>query len=297
MATAVLISVLAAFGVIASTSTAIAQCTESQANAFQGGGTVSCPCFVTGEQAGVYFDGGQIPNFPIHITKVGIGWGSQLGGQPQSIEQAFHIYASGLPNPGGPVFTQLGPQLTDGAINEYDITIENVVVTGPFSVTLEFLNANAGNPFTASVVHDGNGCTPSHNLVFAIPGGWSDACTLGVTGDWVFFVKYTECTPTGIADERIVSSATIFLRPLSPNPFRSSTQVEFFLREGGHATVSVFDVSGREVVTLTDQHFDAGTIYVSWDGSSNGLPLASGVYFVELRSNGERAVRKVSLRR
>ena len=64
-----------------------------------------------------------------------------------------------------------------------------------------------------------------------------------------------------------------------------------------HATVSVFDVSGRRVAVLADRQFGAGTNAVSWDGSSDGSPLPSGVYFVELRANGERAVRKVSLRK
>ncbi|UCH82578.1 MAG: hypothetical protein JSW50_08810, partial [Candidatus Latescibacterota bacterium] len=64
---------------------------------------------------------------------------------------------------------------------------------GPFTVTLEFLNQNANDPFAPSMVHDGNGCQGGTNVVFAIPGGWADACLLGVTGDWVISVYYETC--------------------------------------------------------------------------------------------------------
>ena len=293
---AVTLLLVPALILLAPTPSAHAQCVEFQADNHQGGGTVSCPCFIPGEEAGAFFDTPQIVTFPITILKVGIGWGSALGGQPQSIEQAFHIYAAGLPNPGAPIFTQLGPVLTDGVINEYDITAAGVTVSGGFSVTLEFLNQNASNPFAPSVVHDGNGCNPNRNLVFAIPGGWNDACLLGVTGDWVFYVKYTDCA-TGIGEERIAASVPVFLRPMAPNPFTASTQVDFFLERGGNATISVYDVRGREVAQLANSYFPAGENFVTWDGTSNGENLASGVYFVELRANGERTTRKVSIRR
>lgn len=158
----------------------------------QGGGTVTCPCFVPGEEAGAVF---TLPasEYPIEVTKVRIGWGSQLGGAPDSLEQGIHLYAGGLPNPGAPQFSVLGPVLTDGAINEFDLQGfpgNRVIASGSFTVTLQFFNQSAGQFFAPSVVHDGNGCTGGRNVVFAIPGGWIDACSAGVTGDWVFEVLY-----------------------------------------------------------------------------------------------------------
>ena len=92
-----------------------------------------------------------------------------------------------------PQFSVAGPALNDGFINEFDLSLfpgDRVITGGPFTVTLEFLNANALDIFAPSTVHDGNGCTPGANVVFAIPGGWNDACALGVTGDWLFEVVY-----------------------------------------------------------------------------------------------------------
>lgn len=170
---------------------ASAQCqSEPRLQNYSGSTTVSCTCFLQGEEAGAVLDA-PAGDYPIQIVRVGIGWYSQFGGAPNSLEQAIHIYGAGLPNPGAPVFSLAGPTLIDGQINVFDVTSQNVILNGgPFTVTLEFANTNSGNMFAASVADDGNGCQLGKNVVFVLPGGWSDACPLGVSGDWIFYVDY-----------------------------------------------------------------------------------------------------------
>ncbi|MCK4774049.1 MAG: T9SS type A sorting domain-containing protein, partial [Candidatus Krumholzibacteria bacterium] len=225
---------------------------------------------------------------------------SQFGGNPAQIEQAIHVYAGGLPNPGSPVFTLLGPQLIDGVINEFNVEPlpgEVSVGSGPFTITLEFLNNNSGDPFAPTVVHDGNGCQAGKNVVFAVPGGWFDACVLGVTGDWVFYVVYRPCVPTGINDGPFVASTVpAYLQLPRPNPFGSSTEIEFVLGRSGHADVSVYDVSGQRVARLANETYPAGAQRLTWDGRGNdGRYLPSGVYFVKLQVQDYTSVRKVLL--
>ncbi|UCG52226.1 MAG: T9SS type A sorting domain-containing protein [Candidatus Latescibacterota bacterium] len=259
-----------------------------------------CPCFVPGEEAGAVLDA-PADHYPLEILRVGIGWGSQFGGSPQSLEQAIKIYAAGLPNPGAPIFTLPGPQLTDGVINEFDLEPlpdEIAIDSGPFTVTLEFLNSNAGDPFAPSVVHDGNGCQGGKNVVYAVPGGWNDACLLGVTGDWVFYVIYRPCLPgTGVGDApQIATSSPVLLLPAQPNPFTSVTELDFFLAKPGRANVSVYDVAGRRVATLIDRPYPAGTHRITWNGDAeNSERLPSGMYFVRLNASGHQSVTKVLL--
>lgn len=176
-----------------------AQCTEQgPLNNHLGPGTVVCPCFIPGEQAGAIF---SVPanEYPVEILKIGVGFGSQFGGSPQVQEQAIHIYEGSLPDPGAPSFSLLGPVLNDGAINQFDISLlpgDRIIESGPFTVTLEFLNQTYNDLFAPTVVHDGTGGTLGKNVVYAIPGGWNDAVTLGVTGNWVFFVTYRSLAPT-----------------------------------------------------------------------------------------------------
>lgn len=181
---------------------ATAQCPEEPPlQNYTGTGTVACPCFVQGEEAGAILDA-PMDMYPIEILRVGIGWASQYGGAFQQIEQAIHIYGSSLPDPGTPLFSLEGPQLSDGVINEFDLEPlpgEIVIGSGPFTVTLEFFNQNTGDPFAPTVVHDGNGCLSGKNVIYAIPGGWYDACDLGVTGDWIFYVVYRPHRPASLS--------------------------------------------------------------------------------------------------
>ncbi|MBI4605324.1 MAG: hypothetical protein HY721_25450 [Planctomycetes bacterium] len=170
---------------------AAAQCPEEPPlKNFTGGASVTCPCFAPGERAGVVL---QAPaeHYPIEVLRVGIAWASQFGSNPQSLEQAVLVYARGLPDPGPPVASLEGPVLTDGALNEFDLEPlpgEIVIESGPFTVALELLNAST--LFGPSTAHDGNGCQRGKNVVFAVPGGWKDACALGATGDWVMYAVY-----------------------------------------------------------------------------------------------------------
>jgi len=197
--------VLVTFVVALVTLPAMAQTcpTEPVFQNYTGAGTTACPCFVPSEQAGAVFD---VPaaHYPIEILKVGIGYGSVFGGAGQILEDSINIYGAGLPNPGAPIFTLGGPTLTDGVINEFDlepILGEIIVNSGPFSVTLRFLESNVGDSFHPTAVHDGNGCQPGKNLIQNSVGTWSDACVDGLTGDWVFTVTYRQvnCAPPVLA--------------------------------------------------------------------------------------------------
>lgn len=76
---------------------------------------------------------------------------------------------------------------------------------------------------------------------------------------------------------------------LTPNPFRSLVAIEFSLTEPGRATLDVFDVSGRRVVTIFNEGAAAGENTLRWDGrGSSGEHAGSGVYFVRLSLNGKQ---------
>ncbi len=284
--------------------TARAQCAEAPPLANYTGTTrIACPCFVPTEQAGVVLTA-PAGDYPLEILRVGIAWGSQFGGSPQSLEEAIHIYAGGLPNPGTPIFSLPGPVMTDGFLNEFDLEPlpgEITVMSGPFTVALEFLNQNAGDIYAPSVVSDGNGCQAGKNVVYAQPGGWSDACGLGVSGDWVMYAVYRPCVGSvGVGDDtKIAMSAPLLLMAPRPNPARGgATELEFALAEAGDATLTVYDVSGRRVAVPAAGTFSAGPHRARWDGRMlDGARAAAGMYFLELRSGSHRARRTLLVAR
>ncbi|HYM81180.1 MAG TPA: FlgD immunoglobulin-like domain containing protein [Candidatus Limnocylindria bacterium] len=284
---------------LAAVSSADAECpVEPTLKNYTGGGTVACPCFGTGEQAGALLNAPS-DHYPIEILRVGIGWGSQDGGAPQSLEEAIHIYGTGLPSPGLPLFSLEGPQLTDGVINEFDLEPmpgEIIVPSGPFTVTLEFANPNAGDPFAPSMVHDGNGCQGGKNVVYAIPGGWNDACALGVSGDWIVYVVYRKMScPIGVDGERVAGAGPVALFPPRPNPLTDRADLEFYLPRAERVTLAVYDVAGREVSRIAEGAFAAGRHRVSWDARDADGALGAGIYLVQLRAGSERVTQKLSI--
>ncbi|MCX7878207.1 MAG: T9SS type A sorting domain-containing protein [Ignavibacteria bacterium] len=76
-----------------------------------------------------------------------------------------------------------------------------------------------------------------------------------------------------------------------PNPFNPSTKIRFSLPNSGNAKLIVYDLSGKEVATLVNQHLDAGIYETDFDGSG----LASGIYFYKLIAKDFSSTRKMIL--
>ena len=74
-----------------------------------------------------------------------------------------------------------------------------------------------------------------------------------------------------------------------PNPFLGSTDLRFELETSATVSVSIYDVSGREVRRLVDgDRLDAGPHGYHWDGTdSDGRQVPAGAYVYEVRAEGE----------
>ncbi len=282
---------------------AMAQCPDEHHPVnYTGPGTVVCPCFIPGEQAGATF---TIPaeHLPVEILRVGFGWASQFGGAPQSLENGINIYDGGLPNPGLPVFTLPGPLFTDGFINQFDlepIPGEILITSSQVSATVTFLNQNAGDIFAPSIVHDSNGCVTGRNLILASPGGWADACLLGVAGNWVVELVYcARGQLSGVRGEEytLTSSPTaVKLQGAFPNPFNPSTSIQFELPTATHARLAVHAIDGRHVAKLVDSDLASGHHSVTWQGRDDaGRALPSGIYFARLEAGGVAQTKRMVL--
>jgi Leucine-rich repeat (LRR) protein len=72
-----------------------------------------------------------------------------------------------------------------------------------------------------------------------------------------------------------------------PNPFNPSTTIQYDLPEPGRVTLTVYDLLGRQVTCLADDHLEAGYHEVTWEGTSafSGT-LPSGIYLVRLATPG-----------
>jgi hypothetical protein len=87
-----------------------------------------------------------------------------------------------------------------------------------------------------------------------------------------------------------------YLASSHPNPFNPSTVIEFGLASPSHVRLAIYNVLGREVKTLVDEHRSAGDHAVSWDGKNNsGSAVSNGVYFCKIAAGDFEQVRKLVL--
>ena len=273
---------------------------EPKLQHFVGAGSVSCPCFAADEEAGAVF---QIPpeHFPIEVLRVGIGYGSLFGGNPAQIERAVKVYNGQLPDPGVPISTLLGPQLADGAINEFNLELlpgEIIVPSGAVTVTLEFQIPNAGT-FMPSMVHDGAGCLPASNVIKAIPGGWMDACQAGVSGNWLVHLVYRQANClSDVGDEITLTSGpgSAMLHPAFPNPFNPSTVIRYDVPDDSPVRLGVYSLDGRRIATLEDGVVGVGRHEATWQGRDDqGMKVPSGVYFYRLETRNYTETKQMIL--
>ena len=83
-----------------------------------------------------------------------------------------------------------------------------------------------------------------------------------------------------------------------PNPFNSSTAIQFSLPAAAHTRLQVYNLVGQRVVSLVDEVLFAGSHSVAWDGvDAAGLSVASGVYLYRLRTEDGMHTRKFLLLR
>ncbi|MBK7446017.1 MAG: SBBP repeat-containing protein [Ignavibacteria bacterium] len=76
-----------------------------------------------------------------------------------------------------------------------------------------------------------------------------------------------------------------------PNPFNPVTKINYELRVTNYAKLVVYDVIGKEVVTLVNEKQSPGTYQVEFDAGS----LTSGIYFYRLTSGDFTDTRRMML--
>ena len=76
-----------------------------------------------------------------------------------------------------------------------------------------------------------------------------------------------------------------------PNPFNPSTNLEFGISKSGYVSLKIYDVLGKEVVTLVNANLQPGTYKYDFDASG----LTSGIYYYTLRTQGLTETKRMSL--
>lgn len=107
-----------------------------------------------------------------------------------------------------------------------------------------------------------------------------------------------EETPMGLVEVEVprLLPPRITLLGARPNPTGGAARVRVATSWAGLMQIGIYDLTGRQVRTVTDGLVEGGEHTFEWDGLDDlGRPVGSGVYFVRARSGGQVESEKIAL--
>jgi hypothetical protein len=99
------------------------------------------------------------------------------------------------------------------------------------------------------------------------------------SGNGVYITRSVEIVPSVDDDLKLLNEFILFQN--YPNPFNPSTIIKYQIPESGFVQLRVYNILGKEVVTLVNEVQEQGSYSVPFDASE----LAAGVYIYSIRVN------------
>lgn len=78
-----------------------------------------------------------------------------------------------------------------------------------------------------------------------------------------------------------------------PNPFNPSTNISFAVEQTGNVTITLYDVTGKQVALLVNGMYEAGTHSLTVNAADYNL--GSGIYFYKMQAGSFISVKKLVL--
>jgi hypothetical protein len=224
---------------------------------------------------------------------VGGNFGSYIGGQPRAYLAALDVATGDA--------TSWVPPPLNGGVSTLALDNGTLYLGGGFGT----IGGQTRSHVAALDAATGalNGWNPGP----ASRAGYNAAVNAVLTGNSKVYVLGDFITIGGLANSNVAevdeapivgvpepstSPSSLLSLSSQPNPFHGGSLVHFFLPRAAAVTLSLYDVSGREVTRLVDHKpFGAGRQEVRFDGRG----LRSGVYVCWLKAGGESASRRMVL--
>jgi hypothetical protein len=158
---------------------------------------------------------------------------------------------------------------------------QNLTINGTFVTSLDFTDPNTTSWLTKRL--DVTLAAGENEIVIEGVWNWMSFDYIAIAGEGL----------VGIEDLTAEQHSGPALSENIPNPFSHFTLLEYFLPEPGHVLLEVYDISGKKVATLVDEHKTVGVHRCRFVAGEN---LSGGVYFARMTVNHDSFTRRMVLR-
>ena len=80
------------------------------------------------------------------------------------------------------------------------------------------------------------------------------------------------------------------------NPFNPTTSIQYQLGKPTYVQIRIIDILGERICALINEHQKEGVYRIYWDGTNQeGVPVTSGLYFLEIVTSEFRELKKMML--
>ncbi len=142
----------------------------------------------------------------------------------------------------------------------------------------------------------GNSPVEIGTIEYAVAGHGSPSGRIGASpiDEWEFTIAFGEVLDmegkireiAGVEHETETPVYSDYLGNNYPNPFNPTTTILFSLAAESRVDLSIYNVNGQRVRTLTNGIKHCGVHRIEWDGTDDeGRHVASGVYFYQIKTD------------
>jgi hypothetical protein len=204
---------------------------------------------------------------------------------------SFPIFLPWIPYPNGQTNIEavwkLLPNGKWGLFSNVQITNGDLIVEDTTDdLTGNFLSKRIGNKFI--FVNSPDTTTPIAGEQFLILTADHSEKLIGIVNNGI---GISVSAATGIKKETNNVPLVFALKQNYPNPFNPSTTISYQIPNSGFVNLKIYDITGKEVITLVKEQKSAGSYSVRFN--ANNLP--SGIYLCKIESGNNIQTKKMML--
>jgi len=225
-------------------------------------------------------------------TDAGVNWVNAGGFSNPSLNEVTLNFLDAFSRwTAGDSITSLPVELASfvSTVNQRDVTLNWSTASETNNSGFDVERSSANGSWSKIVNVSGNGTSNT-------PNSYSFTDKNLASGNYSYRLKQIDFNGNfeyfNLSNEVVIGVPEKFeLSQNYPNPFNPSTKINYNLPDDGMVSIKIFDMSGKEVMSLVNEVKTAGYYSVSFNGSN----LSSGNYFYRINAGEFSATKKMML--